>query len=240
MANAKQLAKISAKVLNSRVYCDWQLFGQLFARLDAGNYTTTWQAFPLMSTPDWNPVLRQDDNVRESSTTFIRNLSINLRYVLGQSSWAQYNVWIVTPRADAANRDPTADIAAGTIPIQGIDYIEGPEAFALRLNPATYKVHFASYRTLTETTLFQSALPLAPAGNPNTTWAKGQVNIRCNCKVRAPTGGDSWKTQEYMKKPYYQRYYLLIALVQNAPQAVPANVGAQFSFDQLATTINDD
>lgn len=240
LTNANAIRRLYRVAMPKQVYCDWQLVGQQFARLDAGNYTTTWQAFPLMSVLDWQAVLRQDDNVVESSTTMVQRLCLNLRYILGQSSWANFNVWIVTPRKDAANRDPTAEIAAGNIPVQFVDYIEGPNAFCLRLNPALYKVHFASYRTLTETTLFQSALPLAPAGNPNTTWAKGQANIRCNAKLRSPTGGDAWKSLPYMAIPYYQRYFLLVAIVQNAPQAVGVNLGAQFAFDQLATTINSD
>ena len=240
MRNAKTLAKISKKVLSSRVFCDWQFVGQLYAKLDAGNYTTTWGAFPLMDTNSWRAVLRMDENVAEGSATFIQRLSINLRYTLGLSSWAQFNVWVVTPRKDAADRDPAGEIAAGNNPIQFIDYIEGPNAFNLRINPATYKVHFASYRTLTETTLFQGALPLAPAGNPNTTWAKGQVNVPCKTRVRAPTGGTPWKEVTYMNKPYYDRYFLLVAIVQNAPSAVQLNGGAQFAYDQLATTINDD
>jgi len=43
-----------------------------------------------------------------------------------------------------------------------------------------------------------------------------------------------------MNKPYYDRYFLLVAIVQNAPSAVQLNGGAQFAYDQLATTINDD
>lgn len=240
MTNASAIRRLYQVAMPKQVYCDWQLVGQQFARLDAGNYTTTWQAFPLMSVLDWQACLRQDDNVVESSTTMVQRLCLNIRYILGLSSWAQFNVWIVTPRKDAANRDPTAEIAAGSNPVQFVDYIEGPNAFCLRLNPALYKVHFASYRTLTETTLFQAALPLAPAGNPNTTWAKGQANIKCNAKIRSPTGGDSWKSLPYMAQPYYSRYFLLVAIVQNAPAAVGLNGGAQFAFDQLATTINSD
>jgi len=67
MRNAKTLAKISKKVLSSRVFCDWQFVGQLYAKLDAGNYTTTWGAFPLMDTNSWRAVLRMDENVAEGS-----------------------------------------------------------------------------------------------------------------------------------------------------------------------------
>lgn len=240
MSNAKAISRLYKIAVPPQVYCDWQLFGTLNSRLDAGNFTTTWQAFPLMSFTDWAAVLRQDDNVTESSSTQVKRLSINMRYVLNRSDWANFNIWIVTPRKDASNRDPATDFAAGNLPVQGTDFTSGPDGFCIRLNPAMYKVHFASYKTLTETTLFQGALPLAPAGNPNTTWSKGQANIRCNAKVRAVTNGNSWRQLPYQSLPYYQNYYLLCAIVQNAPQATPAGQGAFFSFDQLATTVNMD
>lgn len=241
LTNALAIKRLYKVAMPRQVFCDWQLVGRQYARIDgAGGYTTTWQAFPLMSTLDWQACLRQDDNVVESSQTTIQRLCLNLRYSLDLSNWAQFNVWIVTPRKDAAARDPTADIAAGSNPVQLVDYIEGVDAWNLRLNPALYKVHFASYRTLTETTLFQAALPAAPAGNPSTTWAKGQANIKCNCKVRAPTGGDAWKSIPYMSKPYYQRYFLLVAIVSQTPAGAPGGRAASFTFDQLATTVNMD
>jgi len=237
MTNARAVKSLY-RLLPKRVFCDWQRVGTLNAALDAGSYTTTWGCFPLTNYSDWQPVLRVDANVAESSTTFVQRLSINMRYTLQASSWAQYNVWIVTSRRDSSQRDWPASIAAGTNPVEFTDYIEGPNAFNLRLNPALFKVHFATYKTLTETTLFQSALPLAPAGNPNTTWSKGQANIRCGINVRQPTSTDAWNDVPYMQQAFTKRYFLLLAVVQNAPTAVLPGGGARFDFDQLATTIN--
>lgn len=238
LSNAVAIKRLAARTLPKQIYCDWQYASALFATLDAGNFTRTWGCFPLTDFTQFGQVLRQDQNVLVSSTTFVRNLGLNLRYILGLSSYAQFNVWIVTPRRDAADRDWPAQIASGLDPISPTEYVEGPNAFNMRLNPALFKVHFASYRTLTETTLFQGSLPLAPAGNPLTTFAKGGVNIKCKINARAPVRGQTWRELPYMALPYYQRYFLLVSIVQNAPEAVQLNAGAQFNFDQVATTIN--
>lgn len=238
MRNARTISKMYKAVMTKRVWCDYQLLGTLFATLDAGNYTTSWGAWALTDFSNWSAVLRQDSNVDESSSTFLKRLSLNLRYSLNNSSWAQYNVWIVTPRKDAANLDPVASINAGQPPVIGDDFIEGPNGFNMRLNSAKFKVHFASYRTLTETTLFQNALPLAPAGNPSTTWSKGAANLHPNCNYRLPATSAPWSTLPYMQQPYYSRYILLVSVVQNAPQQAQPQTGARFDFDQLATTVN--
>lgn len=238
MSNALAIKHLRRVCLPKQVYCDWQLTSAIFATLDAGNFTRTWGCVPLTNFPGWSQCLRQDDNVGESSTTFVRNLSLNLRYILGNSSYANFNVWIVTPRKDANDRDWPAQINSGVDPVSPTEFTESPNAFNMRLNSALFKVHFASYRTLTETTLFQAVNPNFPAGNPNTTWAKGSVNIKCNINVRQPIRSGSWRQLLYNALPYYQRYYMLVCIVQNAPADVQLNTGAQFTFDQLATTIN--
>ena len=237
MRNAADIKRLYASVLSNRVFCDWQYVGQLNGKYSASGYTTTWGCFPLTRFASWLSVLRKDTNVNESSTTYVQRMNLNFRYALLGSSYAQYNVWIVTPRKDAANRDWPATITAGTDPVQFTDYIEGPEAFNLRLNPALFKVHFASYRTLTETTLFETApSPPLTAGNPMTTFAKGSANIKCNMSVRNPVSTDPWLEVDYMAQAYYKRYYLLVAIV-----SLSSSEGntCQFDFDQLATTIND-
>lgn len=237
MRNARDIKRLYASVLTNRVFCDWQYVGQVNATFDAAGYTTTWGCFPLTRFASWNSVLRKDANVLESSTTFVRNMNINMRYALKRSSYAQFNVWIVTNRKYAASRDWPSEISGGADPIQGTDYIEGPEAFALRLNSNLFKVHFASYKTLTETTLFEEApSPPLTAGNPSTTWSKGTANIKCNMKVRNPTSTDPWTEHSYMQQPYYKRYFLLVAVVALTPSD---GFNAQFDFDMLATTIND-
>lgn len=243
MRNARDIKRMYKSVLGNRVFCDWQFVGQLSAALDSSGFTRTWACFPLTDFVQWGAVMRQDQNVSESSTTYVRNMQLNFRYQLKASSWAQYNVFIVTPRKDAAGNDVPDRIKNGNFPQPGVEYVEGPDAFNFRLNPAVFKVHFASYRTLTETTLFLPAQQ--PAGNPFTTFAKGQANVKCGINVRFPVNlsfptppSNPWKDLPYMQQAYHKRYFLLVCIVADGAAGTPATT-AQFSFDQLATTIND-
>lgn len=240
MRNARDIKRMYKAVMGNRVFCDWQYVGQLNSAIDPTGFARTWACFPLTDFSGWGAVMRRDDNVAESSTTYVRNMQLNFRYQLKASSWAQYNVFIVTPRKDAANNDVPTRIKNNDFPQAGVEYIEGPDAFNFRLNPAIFKVHFASYRTLTETTLFLPAQQ--PAGNPFTTFAKGQANVKCGINVRIPVNigaASSWRDLPYMQQAYYKRYFLLVCIVSNQNAGVtPANT-AEFTFDQLATTVND-
>jgi len=240
MTNAVAVRKIYRSMLSKRVFCDWQYVGQVPAKVSAtGAFTKTWACFPLTDYTQWQACLREDDNVTASSTTFVQRMCLNFRYALNKSNWAQFNVWVVTSRKDAAGVDAPTIIAGGTDPTILRDYVEGPSGFNIRLNSAIYKVHFASYRTMTENALFLPNDASQQAGNPNTTWAKGQANIKCNANVRYPISGGSWKDTPYMQQGYAKRYFLLVNIVCNSGTAVPAGSAAEFSFDQLATTIND-
>lgn len=237
MANTVAVKRLYSAVLSNRVYCDWQMVGQVHSVNDPAGFTRNWACYPLTDYNSWGPCLRRDVNVAESAATMVERLSLNFRYSLMGSNWAQYNVFIVTPRKDAAAVDLPVRFTSGTFPVVQEEYTEGPDAFNFRLNPAIFKVHYASYRTLTATTLFGSVTN-AKGANPFTTWAKGQVNLRSNIRVRMPSGTSSWKTLPYMHQAYYKRYFLLVCIVQDADAGVPVGSTAQFSFDQLATTMN--
>lgn len=238
--NARIIQRLNKAVFGNRVYCDWRSQGQMFATLDAGNVTKTWFCIPLTSFPDWQAVLRQDDNVSGSSTTYVNRMQLNLRMFLQSANYAFFNVWVVTPRKDQNARDTPAAIAAGQDPLNDIDYIASPEGINLRLNSAVWKVHFAKYSTLTESTLLEfGASPPLPSGNPYSTWRKCQVNIPLKMKVRNPTSGTPWTSLRYMNLPYYHRYQLLVEVQQQAPDTAVANTGARLDWDLLATTINE-
>lgn len=239
MTNAKSIKRLYQLTLPKQVYTDWQYVGQAFAAVDAGGaFTRTWAAFPLMSFGDWGRCLRQDDNVAESSTTFVQRLSINMRWILGNSNYAYFNVFVVTLRRDSANRDPPTEFAAGLTPNDPADVIEGPLGSNCRLNPAIYKVHYAGYHTLTDNNLTEPVVANQTAGNPFSTWAKKQVNIRCKCNIRNPVRSSSWIQLPYMAIPYYRRYFILVNIVQQANQGTQADTAAQFAFDSLATCVN--
>ncbi len=239
MTNAQSIKRLYQMTMPKQVYCDWQYFGQAFAQVDpTGSFTRTWGAFPLMSFGDWGQCLRQDENTFVASTTSVERLAINMRYLLGASNYAFFNVFIVTLRKDAANRDPPQEFAAGILPTNLVDFIESPYASNIRLNSALYKVHFASYRTLTDNNLTEPVRPGAMSGNPNTTWAKGQCNIKCKANIRQPVRSGSWRQLPYQAIPYYKRYFLIVQITSQSPQDAEPETAAQFGFDQLATTVN--
>lgn len=240
LANARVINRLNKAVFGNRVYCDWRYQGQMFSTLDDGNVTKTWFCIPLTNFPGWDAVLRADQNVIVSSTTYVQRMQLNLRLFLQQSDYAFFNIFVVTLRKDQNSRDTPAAISAGQNPIDTVDYITSPEGVNLRLNSAVWKVHYAKYRTLTETTLLE-AVPSPPlvAGNPMTTYGKAQVNIPLKMKIRNPTSGTPWKSLTYMNLPYYQRYQLLVEIQQNAPDTTAINGGARLDWDALFTTIND-
>lgn len=239
--NARVINRLNKAVFGNRVYCDWHDFGNMFTDV-AGSpaFTRTWFCVPLVNPPVWNACLRADQNVVASSTTFVQRLQLNLRMALQRSNYAFFNIFVVTLRKDQNARDTPVDISNGQNPVLDTDYIEGPTGSNIRLNPAIWKVHYAKYLTLTETTLGEAApSPPLTAGNPDSTWAKAQVNLPVKFKIRKPQNGEPWKNLPYMNLPYYQRYQLLVQVLQQAPQGVVQNTGARVDWDLLGVTIND-
>jgi len=235
--NARRINSMAKIVYNQRVYCDWQKFGTMYADIDPqGSYTTTWGVTPLTQFSSWTACLRKDANVAEAAKTYVKRMALNFRYSLNASSWAQYNVFICTLRRDSANLDPSQ-----TDPSKADgDFIESPEGFNIRLNSAKYKVHYARYLTLTENTLFQAPLQARTAGDPRTTYSKGQVNLQTKMSVRSPAGTNAWTTIDYTQQPHWQRYFLMVYIVQGQETGVQSQAGARFDYDMLATTINSD
>jgi len=241
MANARIINRLNKAVFGNRVFCDFQDFGNMFTLPDAaGGISRTWFCVSLTNFPAWNAVMRADQNQIVSSTTFVQRLQLNLRMALQGSNYAFFNIWVVTPRKDQNARDSPLDISTGNNPVLNVDYIEGPTGANLRLNSSVFKVHYAHYRTLTETTLGEAApSPPLTAGNPNTTWGKSQVNLACKMKIRKPQNGEPWKNIPYMNLPYYQRYWLLVQVLQQNPPNLVQNLGARVDWDLQAVTIND-
>lgn len=241
LANARVINRLNKAVFGNRIFCDWQDFGQFNTLVDpTGSFTTTWFCAPLTNFPVWNPCLRADQNVSASSTTFVQRLQLNLRLTLQQANYAFYNIWVVTLRKDQNARDTPQEISLGNDPVLQTDYIQSPQGNNLRLNSAIWKVHYAKYRTLTETTLLEAGpSPPLMSGNPLTTYGKAQINLPVKMQVRRPQNGEPWKNTGYMNLPYYQRYQLLVQIFQQAPAATVQNNAARLDWDLLSTTIND-
>lgn len=219
------------------IYCDWQFQGTEFATVDpAGDFTITKGLVPLTDFGSWNPVMRIDDNVQDSSTTMITRIMINMRYTLQSASYSFMSIFVVTLRKDSANLVPTA---AALIP--RIHYIENTLDGNVRLNPAVFKVHFARYVTLTCNNLlsapFNAASPTRLAGNPYSTWKKGQITLKMRAKIRNPVG-EKWTGLTPVDLPRSQRFYMLTFQTSQG-NTTETNTWSRVDYDVLCTTINN-
>lgn len=244
LGNALAIRAIK-RIMPKPVYTDWQYSQTLRASVPDTSVSETLRFVQLMSpfdpdtqTPLWKGVLRQDVNVTESSATRVLRMQLNLRYRLGQSNWAQFTTFVVSLRRDATDVNPSALVP-------GEDYVTNlGDDFNVRLNPAVFKVHYARNLSLMYNAWVQPASSIGNtvfAGNPNTTFAKGQVNMKLNFNIRQPTRGDSWTTMFQSQFPPSQRMFLLCFMVQQgATPATPPDVpdSARVNFDALYTCYN--
>lgn len=239
LSNSRKLNTLARVVYQQRVYCDWHTANTMYATWDAsGAFSETWGAWPLTDFPTWTAVLRQDVNVADSAHTFLKRLQINFRYALQAANWAQYNVFIISMRKDAANYDPATNISVGAFPVVNLDYVQGQSDFNIRLNSAKYKVHYARYVTLTSNGLFEATSTTMPAGNAFSTWRKAQYTKQVNSSYRQAAGTTrGWTQIAYQNQPYYQRYFLLVKIISGNNPVADAGK-ARFDWDQLATTVN--
>lgn len=236
LGNARMIKRIRT-ILPTPVLCDWQY--KLNIPVEAstdGQPTFIQRAYSLMDFGNtWGPVLRISTTVNNEVATKILRMNINFRYNLNNSDWAQMTCYIVTLRKDSANRDPL------TIPLQsGEDFVGNNDLFNARLNPAIWKVHWARNITLTSNTFLGATATVQGdtfAGNPRTTYAKGNVTIKPSFRIRAPAG-DFWRNMVPNQLPYYQRYYLLTFLTANNTAAIADGTQAAVDMDMLATTMN--
>lgn len=209
MGNALAIRSLK-RLMPPPVYTDYQYsrgYGPFFGQ-DPTNYTSI-LSDKLMNPTQWVPCLRQDVNALQSSTTLVKRLQINLRYDLGQSNWVQATTYIVSLRRDAANRDPfdPATLVAGD------DFIVSTQQRQnARLNPSVFKVHAYRNVSLMSGTWRQPEVVAGNAtftSNSATTFAKGQLNLKLNFRLRQPTTQQNWKVMEQDQLSPWQRLYIL-------------------------------
>lgn len=232
MANARVIARVDRIMRASRIWTDYQQV------VEGSAINDTWIAVALTNCASWTPVLRKSDIVERQAKTWYDRCAINMRYLLNDSDFVQYTVFVVTLRQNAASRDLVTvppNFATG-------EWTAGIDLQNVRLNPAVFKVHFARDVTLTANTLGGSN-PTGPtggplAGNPATTWRKGQINLKTKFSMRQPTDTDRWRTLTALDQPYWRRYYLLVhSIVQNTGTPI---LNAKVNIDALHTCINSD
>lgn len=238
MGNALAIRSLK-KLMPPPVYTDYQYsrgYGAFF--LPSTDEYQSILCDQLMNMTDWIPVLRRDPNVITSSTTLVKRLQINMRYDLGQSSWAQLTTFIVSLRKDASDRDPldTSTLVPDEDYILSIQQGQNP-----RLNPAVFKVHAVRNLSLMSNSWrenYATAGGSVFASNANTTFAKGQINLNLNFKLRQPTRttAGSWKVMKQEQLPPHQRLYVL-TFFKGSTAAVDDRPPAVF-YDALFTCYN--
>lgn len=232
------------RIMPSPIYTDWQYSNVLRPVIDDAGLVESIHQAQLMSPADgnvnpfWLPVMRQDVNVNESSATRVLRMQLNLRYRLGIANWAQYSTFVVSIRKDAADR-----IINEANLVKGQDYISNlGDDFNVRLNPAVFKVHYARYVTLTLNAFVERPAVVggvALAANPQTTYAKGQVNMKLGINLKQPTQGLSWTAMNQSQLGPSQRYFLLTFINQQADIVGGPNIDvARVNFDALYTCYN--
>lgn len=191
------------------IYTDYQYSGGYAPLIGtAPNPFFAIQQAQLMTPNLWAEVLRQDPNVVAASSTLVKRMQINLRYSLGEANWCQITTFVVSIRKDAANR-----VINQAELVSGEDYIYSGAQQQLnpRLNPAVFKVHYVRDVSLMSNAWQTSAATAGNstfAGNPNTTFAKGQVNMKPNFRLRQPTG-TRWRIMDQSQLVPSQRLFLL-------------------------------
>ena len=241
-SNASAIRAVK-RMIPPPIYTDFQYtnaYAPFLTDVPPGNYFNILSA-ELMSPRSteqpaqllWQPCLRQDPNVLTASSTLIKRLQLNLRYTLGESNWCQISTFLVTLRKDAANRVINQ---AELIPDE--DYIYNDQNYNPRLNPAVFKVHYVRHLSLMSNAWMQPKAAVGTdvfAGNPNTTFAKGQVNIKPDIRIRQPIG-TPWVQMNQGQLPPNQRYFLLTFFKgqSNEPDDDPPRV----DWDALYTCYN--
>jgi len=234
LSNAKAIRSMQ-RMQQPSVYCDWQLGGQFSAIGDeAGNFTQSVLAQDLMQTGAWLAVMRKDTNVAESSATLVKRLQLNMRMDLNGANYAQFSIFVVSLRDNAASLIPTS-----TSLTKSVDYIDSVQDFNVRLNPANFKIHFQKYVSLTAGGWLQPQTIAGGEtffGDPGTTFAKCQADMAPNVDLRNPTNTRWDQLTSFQLKPADRRY-LLVFITQQAP-ANPAPDVPSLTYDLLCTTVN--
>ncbi|AXQ66517.1 MAG: putative capsid protein [Cressdnaviricota sp.] len=231
-ANAYALRAVK-QMLPPPVYCDFQYSGVLLAsNTDAPLAESSYSTAELMTPKFWASVLRQDPNVEEASSTLVKRMQINFRHTLQTSNYAQVTCFIVSLRKDAANRNLLSLVA-------GQDYIyDQADNFNVRLNSAVFKCHYSRNITMTKNTLFYQPPVVggvALATSPGLTFAKGQVNLKLNYRLRQPLG-TTWREMECKQLIPQQRLYVLCFWTHQADAA--GTPPPELGYDALYTTFN--
>jgi len=244
--NAAAISKIR-DLLPKPLICDWNQRNSIpcSPSTSANPVTFVTNGRALTDFSQWRAVLRTSDVVPRKAQTRVLRMQMNIRYSLNASWWTNISLFIVTLRKDVSSRNP---LGTNVLEVD-TDYIANRLGLAddpafetgVRLNPAYFKVHYTR-----NVTMAQGGFLIPPTqiggedavGNPMTTYRKGQVTLKMRMNVRNPRNAGSWRDLEFEDLPYYNRYYLLTCVTQQATVGTTAAASVIIDTDLLCTTMN--
>ena len=252
LGNARMIRHIKDQMPRN-IYCDWEQLFQIFAdpSTQANPVTFTTNGREITNFQNWSPCLRQSQIVPRKSSTRVYRITMNIRYTLQTSYWAQISLFVVTLKKDSNDRD----FAGTAVLVTGNDYIAnnvGPPPVPpiqldpgysnnVQLNSDVFKVHYARHVTLSQGGYL---LPPVEIGgvesqtNPATTFKKGQVNLKMKMNVRTPRTTLPWTQIDFEALPYYQRYYLITCVSQQNAIGAINTTGVRVDAHMHACTMN--
>lgn len=223
------MLKRLARQIPRPIHTDWQQRNSIqcfdLDQIPPGlTNTFTTNGRKLTNFADWENILRQSAVVLEKSSTRVYRMQFQFRFTLQQSYWAQMSLFIVTLRRDSNNKDPS-----GYNPLtEGVDYVSNrlgvSDDPSLSVNPvlnsSIYKVWYSRHVTLTQGGFLEPPWNVQGqdvVSNGQTTYRKGQVNLKMSLNVRQPRTGRPWTDVPIEGLPYYHQYYLLYFVTQRGP-----------------------
>lgn len=233
--NAEDIRALK-RLIPAPIYCDWQNTGGYAPFINnAPEEFFNILVQPLMTPNLWTSVLRQDPNVEAASSTLLKRLELNLRYTLGEGNWCQITTFVVSLRKDAADR-----VVSEATLVAGKDYIFNGAQTQMnpRLNSDVFKVHYVRNVSLMSNAWEQEKATAGNsvfAGNPETTYAKGQVKLDLNYNLRQPTG-TRWRIMTQDQLMPQQRLFLMTFF--RGQTAGVDDLPTRVDWDALYTTLN--
>jgi len=221
----RQLANIALRnqrlLRAQRTFCDWKLEG-------SNSFAQAQFVIDLMSPNAWSATMRQNLDVVTQQRTYIRNMSFSW-YLDGSAlaNEAQVTIFLVSIRPTAADWDG-ALVNDTTFCTQG-------EKNAVMLNSNVFKVHWTRQFQVFPQQEDLASGGAAPAGNPNTQYRRGRINIKSGYSIMAPAA-QTWKQLTSVQLPPHRRLYILVF-----PQTVnPQSTTMTLNWGLKATTLNQD
>lgn len=196
----------------------------------------TWYTFPLLDPIQWDSVMRQSVNVRESPSTYVRNVRMSFTCTSPNSVepiyWTVYLCHIRPAAVDWRPQTVSVDSLLGDV-----DYTLMGTGNMPQLNQNTFKI--IATKTFTTWQLANSSGD--GLGNPFTSQARRNINREVKTLLRTQplqsgVQGSYWKNMTEEEIPCYQQMWLLVyPQISGVQEAV-----GTMDFSAMFTCVNSD